>query len=282
MAGNNEDASNVSINLIRWIVKKSARLMFAAVMNGSGRNKPRILTYHYFDPAPRRSPFTVGTADFEQQIRFIAESGTGLSIEELGRSNSISGLSGGKIVVTIDDGHRSVFEYAVPILKRYNIGAIIFVVPTWIGSEGFLSESELLEIAKDGFLIGSHSMNHRLLAPLPYSCQYDEAKQSKIILENMIGSTINLFAYPYGTRHAFSASTRDALASAGYDLAFTSQHGGVMTDTDRLSLPRVKIESGDPFWVFRRACSGSLDRWRYVDELLAFLQRPPKQGVKSS
>jgi hypothetical protein len=39
-------------------------------------------------------------------------------------------------------------------------------------------------------------------------------------------------------------------------------------------LPRVKVESGDPRWLFPLLCRGAMDAWRLVDIGLQGLQRP--------
>ena len=64
------------------------------------------------------------------------------------------------------------------------------------------------------------------------------------------------------------------LPEEGYDLAFTSQHGAVRTGLDPMLLPRVKVESGDPAWLFPLLCRGAMDAWRLVDVGLQGLQRP--------
>jgi hypothetical protein len=40
------------------------------------------------------------------------------------------------------------------------------------------------------------------------------------------------------------------------------------------TLPRVKVEAGDPDWLFPRLCRGALDGWRLVDRVLRHVQRP--------
>ncbi len=52
-------------------------------------------------------------------------------------------------------------------------------------------------------------------------------------------------------------------------MGFTSQHGAIERGApDWLQLPRVKVEAGDPGWLFPQLCHGALDVWRMVDTLL--------------
>ena len=66
------------------------------------------------------------------------------------------------------------------------------------------------------------------------------------------------------------ARTTGLLHAAGYRFAFTSQHGCIGYGRSRncLMLPRIKVEAGDPAWLFPKLCDGALDGWRYVDTLL--------------
>jgi hypothetical protein len=67
------------------------------------------------------------------------------------------------------------------------------------------------------------------------------------------------------------------LSQAGYRTAFTSQHGALRPGLDLLSLPRIKVEGGEPQWIFRALCQGGLDKWRWVDSALWRMQQAGKQ-----
>jgi hypothetical protein len=60
---------------------------------------------------------------------------------------------------------------------------------------------------------------------------------------------------------------------AGFDLVFNSQHGSIAPHMRVGSLPRVKIEGGEPKWMFRLSLEGAMDTWRLVDHNLSRLQR---------
>ena len=70
-----------------------------------------------------------------------------------------------------------------------------------------------------------------------------------------MGRPVTAFAYPYGTLADFARGRRRSWRGSGYDCAFTSQHGPVRPGMAPLPLPRVKVEAGDPSWLFPRFCA---------------------------
>jgi hypothetical protein len=117
-------------------------------------------------------------------------------------------------------------------------------------------------------------MSHRSMAKIPLQEARREARDSRKRLEDLMGRPVTAFAYPFGTRADYSPEVAEVLREEGYDLAFTSQHGAVRGGFDPLLLPRVKVESGDPSWVFPLLCRGAMDAWRLIDVGLQGLQRP--------
>ncbi len=71
----------------------------------------------------------------------------------------------------------------------------------------------------------------------------------------------------FGTRGHHNDNTRAILRDAGYETGFTSHHGAVRAGLDPLALPRVKVESGDFDWMFRRICMGAMNGWAVVDAM---------------
>ncbi len=138
-----------------------------------------------------------------------------------------------------------------------------------------MTAEELQRLAASGATIGSHAFTHRSLARLPSDTQRAEAEQSRAVLEGLTRRPVTAFAYPFGTRADYDDATSAALRAAGYRFAFTSQHGAVLPGSDRLRLPRVKVEGGESLWMFRAIVHGAMDGWRWVDRWLWRLQATP-------
>jgi len=270
---------------IRWYAKKTSRTGMAAIAGGLGRWRPgnnaatgiRVLTYHRFGPS-LRDPFCVEVGDFDAQMAWVAKNGLALTLEEI--EAYLAGDPDTRregVLVTIDDGFKSLLTAAVPVLARHRIPAVAFIPVGKVGgdedgSEPHLTWAELAIVAQAGVTIGSHSWSHRSFARLPRERMQEEAVRSREVLEDRLGSRISAFAYPFGTRADYSREAAAVLEASGYACAFTSQHEALRPGMHRFMLPRIKIEGGEGLATFRRVCRGGLDAWSWVDRRLSFLQ----------
>jgi peptidoglycan/xylan/chitin deacetylase (PgdA/CDA1 family) len=183
-------------------------------------------------------------------------------------------LPDGGVLVTIDDADVSAYTHALPVLQRHRIPAVLFVIVGQVGQQGFVSYEQLGAMTVAGLEIGSHTMTHTNLATLAPAAAHRELVQSKRMLQDALNAEVRAFAYPYGTRTSFNGRIAALVAQCGYRFAFTSQHGALRPGFDQMTLPRVKVEGGDPRWLFGPLCLGALDSWRWVDRWLWRLQKP--------
>jgi peptidoglycan/xylan/chitin deacetylase (PgdA/CDA1 family) len=270
--------------MTKWITKKMARRSvavgtWAARRLGAQRlleQGPcvRAITYHRFGDEWPRDPFCVRLGEFETQMRWLAQTGLAVSIDDVeafvaGRRQ----LPDGAILVTIDDGVRSVYTRARPILAHYGIPAVMYAAAGLISSdlpgptddEPYMTWDELNALTEAGLTIGSHSYSHRSLGKISLTEARDEAERSRDMLESRLGRPVLSFAYPYGTPAHYSADTTRVLAEAGYTTAFISTHGAIRPGFDPVHLPRVKIEGGEDLWMFQNVCAGAMDPWAVID-----------------
>lgn len=279
---------------IRWHLKKTARKVIALGHWAARRvwsadhvatAELRVLTYHRFGET-FRDPFCVTSSDFAAQMAWLAEQGLAVSRADVDAFvHDGKALKPGSVLVTIDDGCRSVGTIALPILKRYRVPAVVFVSSGNVGRtisqrnqqgetpiEDYMDWSELHELTEFGIEIGSHAVTHRSLGRMPLSEAEKEIQNSRTELERGLGRPVTTFAYPYGTRADFNNAVAKAMKAAGYRLAFTSQHGAIRPNMDAMTLPRIKVEGGDESWLFPAVARGGLDAWRWIDRALWRIQ----------
>jgi peptidoglycan/xylan/chitin deacetylase (PgdA/CDA1 family) len=279
---------------LRWYAKKSARLgvTIGSGLSGAllfrrllGAPSIRVLTYHRVGRA-ERDPFCVSPSAFDEQMAALAESGRAVSLAQL--QSFVEGrepLEPGTCLVTIDDGLESTLTEALPVLKRYKVPAVAYVSTNLVGrklddvDERYLGWSELRDLSSEGVEVGSHAHTHRSLGLMPFAEACEEARRSRQLLEDGLGRAVRSFAYPFGTYRDFNAATDQALADAGYKIAFNSMHGAIRAGMSPFSLPRVKVEGGDPELVFAWLTHGGMDAWRAVDKSLWRLQRVRRELV---
>jgi len=263
---------------LRWWAKKAGRVGCAVLTAGGGiRSGVRVLTYHRFGDS-HHDPFSIAESVFETHMRWLAEHDLAVSLDDVRRyAERQALLPNGGVLVTIDDGFTCLRTRALPILQRYGIPAVAFVPAGLIGTSDLetgerLRWDEVRQIADAGVTIGSHGWSHRSLGRLPPARVYEEARCSRCEIEDRLGRAVDSIAYPFGTRADADADVAAIVRDCGYRCAFTSQHGPVTPDADLFLLPRVKVEGGEPPWMFEGICRGGLDAWRWVDRTLWKLQ----------
>ena len=272
----------------RWFAKKSARRALATGAWGTGStrrrsdaaDKPRVrvLTYHRFGDGGR-DPFSVGREDFEAQMEYIAKQRLAVSLDQfLAYLDGEIFLPDGSVLITSDDGFKSVHDIMLPVLKKFDLPGVAFVSPGFIdtapenASERYMTWDELADLPKNNIAVQSHGWEHRSLGLLDEADVRSEAAQSRDVLQEKLGHAVTSIAYPYGTRADFNDTSERILSEEGYRAAFTSQHGAVEQTTPAIRVPRVKVEGGDSLWMFKQTCRGAMDGWRAVDHLLYKLQ----------
>lgn len=279
----------MTVSTVRWMIKKAARraMVIASVVSGSvglrrwlgAAPSIRVLTYHRFG-ASVRDPWCVDAASFEAQMKWLAEQRLAVSLEDVERFvRGEQDLPQGAVLVTMDDGFSSVLHVAAPIMQRYRIPAVAYVTTGFVGTvsasgERYLTWDEVARLPAAGIAVGSHAHTHRSMAKLAPEEAREEARRSKQMLEQHLGRPVRSFAYPFGMRSDESPATAGMLAEVGYSTVFIAQHGTLRRGADLTRLPRVKVEGGDPPWLFRWLCRGAMDGWKLFDETLWRLQKP--------
>ena len=114
-----------------------------------------------------------------------------------------------QFLISFDDGYRDNYEIVLPILEKYNIRGIFFILPQYIGKKNVwdrraqvylqhMNHHQLLDLSRRGHTIGSHGLTHNSFLKLSDKDLKKEFVQSKEMLEQLIGDKIEYFAYPYG------------------------------------------------------------------------------------
>jgi peptidoglycan/xylan/chitin deacetylase (PgdA/CDA1 family) len=144
-----------------------------------------------------------------------------------------------KILLTIDDGFKSFYDNAWPILKEKKIPFILFVNTREIGTYGYMNWSQINEIAKEKFVhIGNHSFSHEYLVDQQKKEIIYDINRSITDLKKNLGYNSPFFSYPFGE---YSNTFKNIIKNFGFKYAF-GQHSGVADETkDFYELPRFPI-----------------------------------------
>ncbi len=103
------------------------------------------------------------------------------------------------VVFTFDDGGESFLTVAAPILEKYSQRGIFFIATNYIGTPGFLTEEQVLELHRRGHIIGSHTNTHpKDISKASVKVIEEEWSSSLIILSNIIGEAVKYASIPNG------------------------------------------------------------------------------------
>jgi peptidoglycan/xylan/chitin deacetylase (PgdA/CDA1 family) len=94
-----------------------------------------------------------------------------------------------------------------------------------------------------GMKVGAHTRTHAQLAALTADELCDEIAGCKEQLERNLAAPVDLFAYPYGSKHDFDAPVAHAIRDAGFRCALANRPGPVRWAQDRFALPRYLVRN---------------------------------------
>lgn len=214
-----------------------------------------VLCYHSVQ-ADWASPLAVEPAAFADQCAWLARSRRVVPLAEaVSRLDHSGRLPRGLATMTFDDGFAALYDTALPVLTRHQLPATVFLVAQTLTDEGqtvdwvdtppdrpltTLSRDQVLEMQDQGVDFQSHSYAHLDLTTLSFDDCVRDLRQSKDLLETLLGRPVPLLAYPRG-RH--DAGVQAAAARAGYTSAFTLPEGPERPGP--YSIPRVGIYRGN-------------------------------------
>jgi len=102
-----------------------------------------------------------------------------------------------------------------------------------------MTSSQVGALARAGFGIGAHTVNHPILAGLETAAARDEIELGRRRLEEITGGPVRLFAYPNGRPgDDYTVHTAALVRQLGFTAAFTTAHGVARTGADVFQLPR--------------------------------------------
>ncbi|MGJ8672521.1 polysaccharide deacetylase family protein [Rubritalea sp.] len=210
-----------------------------------------VLGYHDFSSSKPATEMCLPLDKFRAQMQALKELNLKvISLDEfIAWKNGTHRLPERSILITIDDGWKSVYDEAYPILKEFGYPFTLYLYQDFVGSKNLaLTEPLIKEMMRNGASIGSHSVSH----PYPSTVKKHMAEgndayqkfltkefgQSKQFLENKFGVDITTYVYPGGfhTPEMFNIANE-----TGYEFLFTVIPGKVSKKSSDLTLARYVI-----------------------------------------
>jgi peptidoglycan/xylan/chitin deacetylase (PgdA/CDA1 family) len=230
-----------------------------------------ILCYHRLVDKVRYPGTEITPAAFEAQMKELKDKGiTVISLQDLlawkrGEKNIPPRCA----VITFDDGWKSQYEVAWPIMKKYGYTFTMFIYTEGVagGSLGggqAITWEQLADMRDNGIDIQAHTATHQDLReghPVTLvqpgakrvrkkltGAEYEQWLQNEVVgckqlLEQRLGIKVNCFAVPFGN---YNEHVKEMARNTGYEAMFTV-YGQPITFTSPLdSIGRYAIEANKP------------------------------------
>lgn len=102
-----------------------------------------------------------------------------------------------------------------------------------------MTADEIRGLDRSGIEVGAHTVSHPILAVQDEGDAYNEIRDSKLALEELLSGTVELFAYPNGQpTQDYNRAIRDMLPEIGFTGAVNTAWGVASSASDPFQLPR--------------------------------------------
>ncbi|MEI8223996.1 MAG: polysaccharide deacetylase family protein [bacterium] len=183
-----------------------------------------ILVYHTVEPKTDKKEgvmqkhYHILPENFRAQMRYLKDNGYAvipmkIYLDHINKGTEIPKKS---VVLTFDDGWKNQYDYAYPILKEFGYTATFYIITGSTDGKTYMSWDNIRELDKAGMDIESHTVTHTNLAKADEKKIADELTRSKKTLEEKLGHSISMLAYPY---YGNNPVVQKLVAEAGYTSA---------------------------------------------------------------
>ena len=202
--------------------------------------------YHVIADPPAGAAYPqlfVGEADFGGQMRWLARHGyRAVTLRDVwDHWHRGATLPPKPVVISFDDGYRSVAQAALPHLQARSWPGVLNLTVKNLRVSGGLSEFKVRMLLAAGWELASHTLTHPDLPSLGDRELARELTRSRAVLRARFGVPVDFFCYPAGR---YDARVIRAVRRAGY-LGATTTVEGLARPGEPYELRRVRVSGGD-------------------------------------
>ncbi|HZS18584.1 MAG TPA: polysaccharide deacetylase family protein [Candidatus Udaeobacter sp.] len=230
-----------------------------------------IFCYHRLVDKVRYPGTEITPAAFDAQMKELKDRGiTVIPMQDfLAWKRGEKNIPARSAIVTFDDGWKSQYEVAWPIMKKYGYPFTMFIYTEGVrggalGGGEAITWEQLADMRDNGVDIQDHSATHqdlreghtitlagpgvkrartKLTGPQYEEWMKNEVVGSKQLLEQRLGIKVNCFAVPFGN---YNEHVKEIARNSGYEAMFTV-YGQPITFTSPMdSIGRYAIEANKP------------------------------------
>lgn len=237
-----KDSSNNEASVKRKVEVKEK----SVAKTSTSKSGLPILMYHYFYDESKgetgKDSNWMEIHSFENQLSYLKENNYYFPTW-----NEVADFIDGKIdlpeksvVITIDDGHSSLFDLAYPVINKLEVPVTSFIITSKTGGtrfKNYKSKYITYQSHTDSMHTGGCEGGHGgLFRCISYEKGLADLNKSISIL-----NTSDALAYPYGD---VTDRTLEIMKASKFKVAVTTKYGKVKKGMDKLELPRVRMSKG--------------------------------------
>ena len=220
-------------------------------------NSAIVLMYHRFGQ-PEHPSTNIDKELFKRQMYYLKEK----KFNVIPLSQLIDIFENNKpmpkkvVIITIDDGFKSVYTNALSILKELKFPFSVFISSKFVSDSiksDFMSWDMLKELINNKGEIFNHSHDHQSLLNLSKEHARNSIEKTQNELKKNLGVNSMIFSYPYGE---YSIKKKELIREMGFKLAFSQDSGPINAMHDKFSLQRFPINNR----------FGSIERFKEIVE----------------
>jgi peptidoglycan/xylan/chitin deacetylase (PgdA/CDA1 family) len=204
--------------------------------------------YHVIEPAPAGAPFPglyVPSAEFAAQMHALKAAGWhAVTLDQLEAywTKGVPLGPGKPIVLTFDNGYRSQYENALPVLRKLHWVADENIQLTGLPpSQGGLTTQQVRRLIDSGWELDTQGISHADLVSLsPGELRYQVASARRTLRRDY-HVPVNWFCYPSGH---YDAAVIAEVKAAGFVGSTTVIPGWASPSSDPYRLPRLRVLGG--------------------------------------
>lgn len=244
------------------------------------RQRSVILLYHSVTDHPP----AVSRTRFQEQLAWLNDNASLMGLEELLSGAAFDTGNGLRVALTFDDGYASLHDVVAPLLEG-KAGATVYLNTALIGmhqrlasdplqghypNDHFLLWQEVKALARAGWTIGSHGVEHADLTKTSTGQAEQQLRHSRLHIERELLQECRHFAYTWGH---YTSVLQKMVKQCGYLTAASGLHGPLLKTSDRYALPRIDVRADYEIDDFIAAVRGQWDFLGYKQRLQWWLQQ---------
>jgi peptidoglycan/xylan/chitin deacetylase (PgdA/CDA1 family)/folate-dependent phosphoribosylglycinamide formyltransferase PurN len=220
------------------------------------RHPVRLFTFHRVTDLCRDG-MTASPDVFRRQVMYVRRYHEIVSLDRALEALRVGArLARPLAVLAFDDGYRSMWDFARPILAQARLPACCFVCTGLVGTNerlphddgnpvrallDLMSWDQLHALREEGWTVGAHTISHARLAFCTGETLQREVAEPAAVIRTRLGQPDVVLAYPFGGPADISEEGRSVARASGYAACLSNFGGENHPPTDLMEVRRIDI-----------------------------------------